>query len=287
MKAPGDILLISCYELGHQPLNLASPLAVLRQAGYAPVAVDTSVDTLDDAAIRAARLVAISVPMHTALRLGVAIAERVRLLNPAAHICFYGLYASLNGDYLLREYADSVIGGEFEEALLALAQALASGEPLAIPGVRTRDVAAAPILKRLPFVQPARETLPAGTRYAYLVRDGRAVRAGYVEASRGCLHTCRHCPITPVYGGRFFVVPREIVLEDIRAQVRRGTSHLATPISSTVPVTRWPSCARCIRSFLMSPSTRRSRSSISSNGATSSRNWRRSAVRLSSRRWNR
>jgi|SRR5579871_797017 radical SAM superfamily enzyme YgiQ (UPF0313 family) len=226
MKAPGDILLISCYELGHQPLNLASPLAVLRQAGYAPVAVDTSVDTLDDAAIRAARLVAISVPMHTALRLGVAIAERVRLLNPAAHICFYGLYASLNGDYLLREYADSVIGGEFEEALLALAQALASGEPLAIPGVRTRDVAAAPILKRLPFVQPARETLPAGTRYAYLVRDGRAVRAGYVEASRGCLHTCRHCPITPVYGGRFFVVPREIVLEDIRAQVRRGARHI-------------------------------------------------------------
>ena len=102
MRDPGAILLISCYELGHQPLNLASPLAALRQAGFAPIAVDTSVETLPDAAIKSARLVAISVPMHTALRLSIPIAERVRGLNPDAHICFYGLYASLNGDYLLR-----------------------------------------------------------------------------------------------------------------------------------------------------------------------------------------
>lgn len=50
--------------------------------------------------------------------------------------------------------------------------------------------------------------------------------AGYVEASRGCLHTCRHCPITPVYEGRFFVVPQEIVLADIEAQVEQGAGHI-------------------------------------------------------------
>ncbi|PWT74489.1 MAG: radical SAM protein, partial [Chloroflexi bacterium] len=70
MRAHGAILMISCYELGHQPLNLASPLAALQQAGFAPVGVDTSVDALEDEVVRAARLVAISVPMHTALRLG-------------------------------------------------------------------------------------------------------------------------------------------------------------------------------------------------------------------------
>ena len=48
----------------------------------------------------------------------------------------------------------------------------------------------------------------------------------YAESSRGCLHRCRHCPIPPVYGGRFFAVPREIVLADIRQQVEAGARHV-------------------------------------------------------------
>src|SRR3954469_25292554 len=86
----GDVLLVSCYELGHQPLNLASPLAHLRAAGFDPIAVDTSVDVLSDDELRDAQFVAISVPMHTALRLGARIAQRARAVNPEAHICFYG-----------------------------------------------------------------------------------------------------------------------------------------------------------------------------------------------------
>ncbi len=93
MRAPGDILLVSCYELGHQPFQLAMLLALLRRAGYVPVAVDTAVEALTGEAIAQARFVAISVPMHTALRLGQQVAQRVRSLNPGAHICFYGHYA--------------------------------------------------------------------------------------------------------------------------------------------------------------------------------------------------
>ncbi|WIG61521.1 MAG: Radical SAM domain protein [Ktedonobacterales bacterium] len=227
MDVPGEILLVSCYELGHQPLTLASPLALLRADGFAPVSVDTSVSELTDEVIRAARLVAISVPMHTALRLGARVAERVRAAHPSAHICFYGLYASLNADYLLREHADFVIGGEYEAALLGLARALASGDVSpSVPGVRTRAVDAPPVLARLPFVQPERASLPTAKSYAHLVRGDEVVPAGYVEASRGCLHTCRHCPITPVYGGRFFIVPRGVVLADIRAQVAAGVRHI-------------------------------------------------------------
>jgi radical SAM superfamily enzyme YgiQ (UPF0313 family) len=226
MRARGDILLVSCYELGHQPLSLASPLAVLRRAGYDPVAVDTSVAALPDETIRQARLLAVSVPMHTALRLGTRLAERVRTLNPSAHICFYGLYAALNADYLLREHADSTIAGEYEQVLLAVVQALEAGISLEGTGAHTRTSAAPPVLRRLPFAVPVRDSLPAPRHYARLVRDGTAVAAGYVEASRGCLHTCAHCPITPVYGGRFFVVPREIVLADIRAQIQQGVQHI-------------------------------------------------------------
>jgi len=237
LSARGAIVLVACYELGHQPLSLAAPLATLRRAGYAPIAVDTSVTPLDDDAIRAAGLIAISVPMHTALRLGVRVAERARNLNPNATICFYGLYATLNADYLLTDHADAIIGGEYEEALLALANATlppshtngkgARGLGQRIPGVRTREHREAPVLERLPFAVPARETLPPPTEYAQLDwGDGRTSLAGYVEASRGCLHTCLHCPITPVYGGRFFVTPREVVLADIRAQVAQGARHI-------------------------------------------------------------
>ena len=229
MRDPGAILLVACYELGHQPLSLASPLAFLRRAGFSPAAVDTSVSTLTDEAIAQAKLVAISAPMHTALRLGTTVAGRVRALNPDAHICFYGLYATLNADYLLRTAADFVIGGEYEETLLALAESLESanhGIPKAVPGVRAREHAAEPVLRRLDFTAPDRSTLPTPQAYAYLVRGDEVVPAGYVEASRGCLHTCAHCPITPVYGGRFFVVPRSLVLADIRAQVRAGVGHI-------------------------------------------------------------
>lgn len=229
MRAAGAILLVACYELGHQPLNLASPLATLRRAGFSPVAIDTSVSELSDDAIAAAQLVAISAPMHTALRLGAHVAARVRSLNPNAHICFYGLYATLNADYLLRTVADSIIGGEYEEALLGLAESLESSNgaaPEAIPGVRTRDHDAAPVLRRLDYVAPERRSLPAPQSYAYLVRGDEVVPAGYVEATRGCLHTCAHCPITPVYGGRFFAIPRPLVLEDIRVQVRAGVGHI-------------------------------------------------------------
>lgn len=229
MRCPGDILLVSCYELGHQPLHLASLSAMLRQAGYTPVLVDTAVESLTDETILQARFVAISVPMHTALRLGQQVAQRIRTLKPSALICFYGLYALLNADYLLRENIDFAIGGEYEAPLLQLVTALERGEmgeTAAVPGVYSRVQASGPWIQRVPFVLPEREHLPPLERYARLELSGQTVLAGYTETTRGCKHTCRHCPITPVYGGRFFAVPVDVVLGDIRAQVAQGARHI-------------------------------------------------------------
>lgn len=227
LRRPGSILLISCYELGHQPLSLAFPLGYLRRAGYDPVAIDTAVDSLDDHVIRVARLVAISVPMHTALRLGTQIADRVRLVNPESMICFYGLYAWLNADYVLREHADFVIGGEYERPLADLCAAIERGTHNSpIPGVSSARHRTVPAIDRIPFPVPARDTLADLQRYAHLLRDGDAIRAGYTEATRGCHHTCLHCPVVPVYRGRFFAIPRSIVLEDIRQQVKQGAGHI-------------------------------------------------------------
>jgi hypothetical protein len=87
LRRPGSILLISCYELGHQPLSIASAAAFLERAGYTPDTLDLSVESFDVESMVRARFVGISVPMHTALRLGVRVAEQIRQTNPTCHIC--------------------------------------------------------------------------------------------------------------------------------------------------------------------------------------------------------
>ncbi len=226
MKTPGEILLISCYELGHQPVALASPLAFLEQAGYRPNVIDLSVQKLDMSKVRRARLVAISVPMHTALRIGAVVATQVREANAGCHITFFGLYSSLNKDALLEKAADSVIGGEYETALVSLVQALERNDDRSIEGVSTHRSDAAPLLTHLPFFAPSRALLPPLEKYAHLEEGSTRRQVGYVEASRGCRYHCRHCPIPPVYGGRFFLVPREVVLEDIENLVKMGATHI-------------------------------------------------------------
>ncbi len=250
MKRPGAVLLISCYELGHQPIGLASPLGFLERAGYTPDVIDIAVETLDVEKAARAEFVGICVPMHTALRLGVHVATRLRKINPSCHICFYGLYASLNAEYLLRHHADSVIGGEYETPMVELVDSLADGIHIKVAGVLQREgieslqdaSQSSPLLKpshnrisvykshnNLPsefLPVPSRKRLPSLDGYARLEQDGVAHLAGYVEASRGCKHLCLHCPIPPVYEGKFSVVPKEVVLEDIRAQVDAGAAHI-------------------------------------------------------------
>ncbi len=226
LRHPGSILLISCYELGHQPLGVALPLGFLERAGYKPDALDIAVESFDEERAAGAGFVGISVPMHTALRLGVRVIERIRAINPSCHICCYGLYAALNSEFLLEQGADSCIGGECEAPLTALVESLEKGSDLDVGGVIRRERPAPPNLERLSFAVPSRGALPSLDKYAQLEDRGELRTAGYVEASRGCLHLCTHCPIPPVYEGRFFVLPRDVVLEDIRRQVLAGATHI-------------------------------------------------------------
>jgi radical SAM superfamily enzyme YgiQ (UPF0313 family) len=226
MIKQSSILLVSCYELGHQPAGIALPMGLLNRAGYEVETMDVSVEGFDADKVQRASFVGISVPMHTALRLGFRIAHAIRKLNSDCHICFYGLYATLNSDYLLSTVADSVIGGEFEEALIQLVKRVQSGMPIDVREVQTRSNYAKPVLERLNFAAPARGPLVSLEHYAKLEYNGEERLVGYVEASRGCLHHCTHCPIPPVYNGRFFVVPEQIVIEDIQGLVASGARHI-------------------------------------------------------------
>lgn len=225
MRGAGEILLVSTYELGHQPHGLALPAAFLERAGFRPSCLDLSVEPFDRARAAAARLVAVSVPMHTALRLGVEAGRRVLATAPAARLAFHGLYAPLHADLLAGAGAVAVLGGECEPELVALAEALERGETDLSRFVH-RGPAGVPI-RRLDYPVPSRAGLPSLSRYARLdPGDGRTRPAGYAEATRGCKHLCRHCPIPPVYRGRFVAVPAETVLADVAGQVALGAEHV-------------------------------------------------------------
>jgi len=207
-------LLISTYDLGRQPFGLASPAAWLRRAGVEARCVDLSKEQLPDAAVRDADAIAFFLPMHTATRLALPIIDRVRAANPAARLIAYGLYAPLNAALLRGRGVCDVLGGEFEEDLVR-----------SIAGERT-DAGSRTSLPRLDFIVPSRDGLLPLDRYATLQVEGERRTAGYTEASRGCKHRCRHCPIVPVYDGRFRVVPADIVLADVRSQVTAGAKHV-------------------------------------------------------------
>jgi radical SAM superfamily enzyme YgiQ (UPF0313 family) len=213
------VVLIATYELGRQPFGIASPAAWLRRAGADVEVADVSLQPFPEASVRQADLVAFHLPMHTATRLAIPLAERTRALNPDVQLCFYGLYAPMNEKYLRRLGECTILGGEFESGLTELCERILSGT-----GVSTSSRNS---LERQNFLTPDRSGLPDLGEYAELQIDPLSrITVGYTEATRGCKHLCRHCPVVPVYNGKFRIVQREVVLEDIRQQVEQGAAHI-------------------------------------------------------------
>jgi len=217
------IVLISTYELGRQPFGLASPAAWLRKRGHLVTCLDLSRQPLNQPALREAGLIAFYVPMHTATRLTMELIEPLRRMNPNAHHCAYGLYAPLCAESFRTHGISSLLGGEFEQALVDLAEHLS--DLSALPQIHPLDSQIS--LARLRFQVPDRSDLPPLRSYAHLVLpSGEHRTVGYTEASRGCKHLCRHCPIVPVYNGVFRIVDRDVILADVRRQVAAGAQHI-------------------------------------------------------------
>lgn len=218
-------MLLSTYDMGRQSFGLASPAAWLRDAGIEVTCVDLSRQRLPQDVVRGASLIAFFLPMHTATRLALPVIDRVRTLNSSARIIAYGLYAPLNESLLRERGVHDVLGGEFEEELMQAA--LKSRATKTNVGQPFRAApAASSAIARLSFKKPLREGLPPLSRYAALQAGAERKVVGYTEASRGCKHLCRHCPIVPVYNGRFRVVAPDIVIADARAQIEAGAAHI-------------------------------------------------------------
>ncbi len=216
-----NVVLINPYELGRQPFGLAEPAAWLKRAGFSVGCVDLSLEKLDPDRLREAKLICLYVAMHTATRIALEAIPRIREWAPRAHLCAYGLYAPVNERLFRTLGVDTVLGGEVEPRLLALAERLRAGKG----GPQTEPVIS---LAKIPFITPDRSGLPGLDRYAkLLLPDGGSRTVGFAEASRGCKHLCRHCPVVPVYQGKFRIVPLEVVIADIRGQVESGAKHIS------------------------------------------------------------
>lgn len=212
------LLLVSTYELGRQPIHVASPAAALGAAGIEVSTVDLAVEPWDPALLDGVDAVAFSVPMHTAMRLAGAMAGEVRALRPELPIAFYGLYADVGLDHQAVGRLVASIAGEYEPGLVAWARQVEAGDGAA---VAQRHVG------RSDFHKPDRSRLPAHDRYARLEWQGEARLAAAVEASHGCRHRCRHCPIPVVYDGRMRVVGAAPVLADIAQLAGDGIEHIS------------------------------------------------------------
>ncbi len=209
------VLLLSTYDLGHHPFALASAAAHLRNDGIDVTCNDLAVDDLNEAAVAGADIIAIHLAMHTATRLSLELLPRLVALNNAATYVFFGLYAPMARELISADITAHFIGGEIEDELLRLVKS--NDAP-------TNDV----YMSKLRLCTPDRSDLPALDKYARLQTSaGEDVVTGYTEATRGCKHVCRHCPVVPVYGGKFFPVALETVIADIDQQVAAGARHIS------------------------------------------------------------
>ena len=245
MHIPGAILLISCYELGHRPAGLTRPLRALEAAGFTPDVLDVAVESLDLEKVARARFIGISVPMHTALRLGVHLLHRIREINSDVSICMYGLYAKLNTDYLLSHGVDfclpssvtpQQINGMNANQRYECRMAFPVWHSPPLSGRQAKDMSTQLVELVESIVEDERAEaqgsgfpiaeLPPLEMYAQFEDAGEVRMIGYTETTHGCKHLCTHCPIPPVYEGRFFAVQRDIVLDEIHEQVVEGATHI-------------------------------------------------------------
>ncbi|MDA8281122.1 MAG: radical SAM protein [Actinomycetota bacterium] len=252
------MLLVSTYELGHQPLGLAVPAGALLAAGHEVRCADLSIESLDSGDVAWANALAVSVPMHTATRLARQVIGDVRAMRPDLPVALYGLYATVGGATV-----DLAVAGEYVPELVAWADRLgrsgattaavsrgtAAGLPPAAHLQMTADTgadaavaASAPggtavaagaptgaVIVRLGRHRqsaPARHLLPPLERYAHVLVGGERRVAGYVEASHGCAHRCRHCPVPVVYDGRTRLVDVPGLLADVDELVQMGARHI-------------------------------------------------------------
>ena len=259
-------LLISTYDLGRQPFGLASAAAAagggrrrhLPGPGQAAARRSTS--------WRASDAVAFFLPMHTATRLALPVIDRVRARESGgAADRVRPVCAAQRG--VAPRARRRVTSSAASSRTTWCRVVTGAGSQRRHAAMAATGGSAARARSWCPIAAGCRGL----SRYATLQIGSERRVAGYTEASRGCKHRCRHCPIVPVYDGRFRIVPipsRAGGHPARRSPPARGTSRSATPTSSTARARARAGRRALAREFPASPTTSPSRSSTCSRTPT-------------------
>jgi|TARA_B110000263_G_scaffold249792_1_gene268566 radical SAM superfamily enzyme YgiQ (UPF0313 family) len=226
-KSPSQILnvvLISLYDLGHQPLSIASAAALLKEYNCNIEIIELSNLKIAKESIKNAELILLSVPMHTAARMAVKLVPELRKINSDAHISIFGLYALHLQDALDERIIDSAISGEFESSLKVLVEELLTNQKEDDRSINSW-ISPKISFERQIFLTPSRENLPPLEQYAKMSINNSEKLTGYIETSHGCAHSCPHCPVTAVYQGKFRIVDKKSILKDVDNLIKIGAEH--------------------------------------------------------------
>ena len=198
---------VACYELGHQPLHVATVAACLR----APRArrplrrpVRRPVGRRPGGLGRPSR----DSRCRCTPRCGSArrTIESLHAERPDLPDLGFGLYAPV-----LVDVATRVVAGETDESVVAWVEDRLADS---IVHLGRGDAGAGS--------RPARDLLPPLDRYVRLVVGVERRIVASTEASHGCAHRCRHCPVPVVYDGRIRIVDGRLGARRRRATGLRG-----------------------------------------------------------------
>jgi hypothetical protein len=223
------VLFLSTYELGQQPVNIAGPAAAVEARGHETRLVDLSRSPWPDGDVAWAQAVAISIPMHTATRLALEVLRALRDTRPDLCVALYGLYAPVVEGHDLLRPGDLLPAGDPTAAISSWLEGM--NAPLALDGEAPISNPRAQVdlgsPRPTPSPLPLRHLLPPLEGYAHLRAGERDALVASVEASRGCNHKCRHCPVAPVWNGRSRPVAIASVLADIDQVAAAGATHVS------------------------------------------------------------
>jgi radical SAM superfamily enzyme YgiQ (UPF0313 family)/N-acetylglutamate synthase-like GNAT family acetyltransferase/2-polyprenyl-3-methyl-5-hydroxy-6-metoxy-1,4-benzoquinol methylase len=227
-----QVALISTYETGFQPLIASTAAAALIQNGITPDVYDLYLDKSDKTGIENHEFFGIGLTLFDSLPGGVAIAEEIREKNPHAHICFYGPYAVLNKERLLR-YGDSCILGDWERPIVRLVQTVLSGNDKdwtrldQVYSFKNRSVKFK--FDRDYCVKPARHLLPPVHTYTNTFIENimnRKMVVGNIETTRGCHHKCKFCSVYATSGTKVKFAKPGVIMADADQLVQAGVEHI-------------------------------------------------------------